>query len=229
MFFKKILNKKNNLWFFLLLIFFLVIIFYTIKKNKKENNNPYINNNLSLPKIEEIKKWKENNEEMIEINYYFDRLNGLGYYKEKLKQEENKNINNKDLSLISFYQHKINCQKEPDEMLKYELDKKPFKEWEIKTIFQKINIFDIIKLNKSEDSFLYDQIQKIDINHDNKSLSIMYKGQKKILENDKDYFICEVEISYVFWQQKYYLHFNPSRKTLSIYTEKFENKSYELK
>ncbi|WP_457915988.1 hypothetical protein [Candidatus Phytoplasma sacchari] len=60
-------------------------------------------------------------------------------------------------------------------------------------------------------------------------LSLCYEGPNYILEKDKDYYIGEAFLSFdskepLLLRKKYYLHFNPVRKTLSVYKNKFNIK-----
>nr|WP_153368919.1 hypothetical protein [Candidatus Phytoplasma sacchari]KAB8122756.1 hypothetical protein F2B49_00820 [Candidatus Phytoplasma sacchari] len=57
----------------------------------------------------------------------------------------------------------------------------------------------------------------------------IYQGPQYLLDEDKDYYIGDAELAYdpneqLLNTKTYHLHFNPVRKTLSVYTEKFNVK-----
>nr|KAB8122758.1 hypothetical protein F2B49_00830 [Candidatus Phytoplasma sacchari] len=59
----------------------------------------------------------------------------------------------------------------------------------------------------------------------------IYQGPQYLLDEDKDYYIGKANLPYDPNNQigtdstkEYHLHFNPVRKTLSVYTEKFNVK-----
>ncbi|KXT29468.1 hypothetical protein AXA84_0114 [Candidatus Phytoplasma oryzae] len=233
MFLKSFFKKK---WIFIVLIMFLFLVLSKIFQNKKkfiEEIN--FSSSIPAPKMKEIKilgkeKWKN-----IHKEYIFYGLNGFYYYKKELQKEKNKPIRNQNSSLISFYQHKIEMQKEPKDILGFL--QKTFKEWGNTEIG--VPAFDDITFIKSEKSVLYPFIENFKVNNDSVSLTkdnyyltFTFKGPKYLLAKDVDFFLGNANLPYydrdtnIILTKKYYLHFNPVRNILSVYTEKFNYNKY---
>ncbi|WP_373403149.1 hypothetical protein [Candidatus Phytoplasma solani] len=83
--------------------------------------------------------------------------------------------------------------------------------------------------NKDKDSQFNNHMQVSTVNH---NIYINYEGPKWLLEEDKDFFMDEVECRISkdriedgrFAYKNYYLHFNPKQGYITLYTQKFNTK-----
>ncbi|GAK73767.1 hypothetical protein ['Chrysanthemum coronarium' phytoplasma] len=113
--------------------------------------------------------------------------------------------------------------------------KNPFNEWHILSFeYDPGEDFTYFHTNlKYKDSQFNDQMIVSPSNH---YIELNYKGPKYLLEEDKDFFMDEVncptnkkdEDNHVICKT-YYLHFNPVKQYLTLYTKKFNIKSPEEK
>ncbi|KXT29058.1 ATP-dependent Zn protease domain protein, partial [Candidatus Phytoplasma oryzae] len=131
----------------------------------------------------------------------------------------------KDPDKIILYQHRLQTQKEPTDILPFA--KQPFNKWRTdanqyafgSTTFMKGSVVD-------SPLTLYIGFMRCE-----EATGVMwfyYDGPQYLLNEDKDYYIGNADLPYDpnnqigFGSTKtYHLHFNPVRKTLSVYTEKF--------
>ncbi|MGL9688171.1 MAG: hypothetical protein ACQBVK_05535, partial [Candidatus Phytoplasma sp. TWB_XP] len=76
------------------------------------------------------------------------------------------------------------------------------------------------------------------INPNTHTIEVNYKGPKWLLEEDKDFYMDEVKCREFesienfdgkFRYKNYYLHFNPVKRYITLYTKKFDTKENENK
>lgn len=143
---------------------------------------------------------------MIEIKYTFYGLNGLG--KGQYKEYEPTDI-------PPFY-------------------KNPFNKWKYKN--SQIDHFGtFFTLHDKKDSQFRNLLIQDPPNH---TIELHYEGPKWLIEEDKDFYMEDVECHEFesiknfdghFRYKNYYLHFNPVKKYLTLYTKKFNVKPVEEK
>ncbi|MDO8054924.1 effector ['Cleome sp.' phytoplasma] len=194
-------------------------------------------NIIKLPKAEipilnetkaDIKdEWEETDyrgktQSMIKIQYTFDGLNGVGYYQQQLANKAN--IGAFELMKI---QDRFKTQKEPTNLVCYIKDRHPFDRWNKDGDTYNhttLNGFETASFDEEDDSqlYLYVKFEK----QQNKGpggnyLILKYQGPKHFLEDDKDYYLGEAFVhNDNFKLTDFHLHFNPVRKTLSLYQDK---------
>ncbi|MBY7576988.1 hypothetical protein K6L59_02220, partial [Candidatus Phytoplasma sp. Tabriz.2] len=88
-------------------------------------------------------------------------------------------------------------------------------------------------LHDKKDSQFQDLIIQDPSNH---TIKLNYKGPKWLIEEDKDFYMEEAQCDEFesienldghFRYKKYYLHFNPVKQYLTLYTKKFNTKNDE--
>ncbi|BAD04735.1 hypothetical protein PAM_650 [Onion yellows phytoplasma OY-M] len=221
--------KKIIKWFFIILgiLLFLLIGFFVLTEMEI----------IKLPKeeipilketaFENIEEWYDDKQKctMIKAKYTFDGLNGIGYYQQQLANKEN--IGAFELMKI---QERLELQKEPSNLVCYIKDRHPFDRWNKDGDtynFTTLDGFDSASFDKKDDSqlYLYVKFEKQQhkgpgFNH----LILKYKGPKHFLEEDKDYYLGRARVDDSnFESTNFHLHFNPVRKTLSLYQDKHNN------
>ncbi|MDO8079056.1 hypothetical protein OC716_02240 [Candidatus Phytoplasma aurantifolia] len=87
-----------------------------------------------------------------------------------------------------------------------------------------LNGFETASFNKKDDSQLYLYVKFEKQQHEGPGgnyLILKYQGPKHFLEDDKDYYLGEAFVHDDNFELTYFhLHFNPKRKTLSLYQDK---------
>ncbi len=162
---------------------------------------------------------------MIKTKYTFDGLNGIGYYQQQLANKEN--IGSFELMKI---QDLLELQKEPSNLVCYIKDRHPFDRWNKRGLDYKqtsVNEFKYSSCDMEDDSHLYSNInfeKQFKENSGGNCLILKYKGPKHFLDEDKDYYLgCSHVSNSNFKLTHFHLHFNPKRKTLSLYEGKHNN------
>nr|ABA25857.1 hypothetical protein [Phytoplasma sp. CPh] len=159
---------------------------------------------------------------MIEIHYTFDGLNGIGYYQQQLANKDK-------IGSFQFMniQKLIETQKEPSNLVCYIKDRHPFDRWNNKGLtYDRTTLdgFDDASFDKKDDSYLWRYIKFEKQQHKGPGgncLIVKYKGPKHFLEDDKDYYLGDAFVDDAnFKLTHFHLHFNPKRKTLSLYQGK---------
>ncbi|GLH61005.1 hypothetical protein [Paulownia witches'-broom phytoplasma] len=116
---------------------------------------------------------------------------------------------------------------EPTDLAPYV--KNSFNEWNEPLYYTKGDeLFYFHTYHKDKDSQFWDNMI---VDHSNHYIEFNYKGPKYLLEEDKDFFMDEVncptnkkdEDNHVICKT-YYLHFNPDKQYLTLYTKKFNTK-----
>ena len=161
---------------------------------------------------------------MIEIHYTFDGLNGIGYYQQQIQEKKGSHND------ISIAQERLEKQKEPSNLANYIKDRHPFDRWNNKGLTYKqtsVNEFEYSSFDTEIDSQLniYIKLEKqFKENSSGNCLILKYTGPKDLIEKDKDYYLGRAHVSNSnFELTNFNLHFNPVRKTLSLYQNKHNN------
>ncbi|WP_439099972.1 effector, partial [Candidatus Phytoplasma asiaticum] len=159
---------------------------------------------------------------MIKAKYTFDGFNGIGYYQQQLANKAN-------IGAFEFMkiQDRLKTQKEPTNLANYIKEGYPFDRWNNRGLDYKrtsINGFEFSSFDTADDSYLdiYIEIEK-QFHKDSygNCLIIKYNGPKYLIETDKDYYLGDAHVSNAdFNLTDFHLHFNPVRKTLSLYQDK---------
>ncbi len=160
---------------------------------------------------------------MIKAKYTFDGLNGIGYYEQQLQEKKGSHND------ISIAQERLETQKEPSNLAYYIEDRYPFDLWKENSA----NAFEYSSFDTEIDSQLnlYIKLEKqFKENSSGNCLILKYQGPKHFLDEDKDYYLGRAHVSNSNLElTHFHLHFNPVRKTLSIYQGKQNNdKSKEV-
>ncbi|RMI87651.1 OadG family protein [Candidatus Phytoplasma solani] len=216
--------KKIIKWFFIVLgiLLFLIIVFIgfivlTEKKIKKlpKEQIPI----LKETAFEKFDEWYDDNKKctMIKAKYTFDGLNGIGYYQQQLQEKKGSHND------ISIAQDRHETQKEPSNLAYYIEDRYPFDLWKENSA----NGFKFSRFDIKNDSqlFIYVDLEKqFKEDSSGNCLILKYKGPKHFLEEDKDYYLGRAWVeNSEFKNEDFRLHFNPVRKTLSLYQDKHNN------
>ncbi|WP_034172430.1 hypothetical protein, partial [Chrysanthemum yellows phytoplasma] len=168
--------------------------------------------------------WYDDNKKctMIKAKYTFDGLNGVSYYQKQLANKDN--INFYELGNIK---NRLETQKEPSNLANYIKDRYPFDRWNNKGLTYEetsINEFEYSSFDTEDDSqlYLYVNLEKqFKEDSSGNCLILKYKGPKYFLDDDKDYYLgCAHVSNSNFKLTDFNLHFNPVRKTLSLYEDK---------
>ncbi|QKX95217.1 hypothetical protein [Candidatus Phytoplasma asteris] len=125
---------------------------------------------------------------------------------------------------------RLKTQKEPSNLVCYIKDRHPFDRWNKRGLtYDRTTLdgFDSASFDKKDDSQLYLYVKFEKQQHKGPGgncLIVKYKGPKHFLEDDKDYYLGEVFVhDSDFKLTHFHLHFNPKRKTLSLYQDKHNN------
>ncbi|WP_034172091.1 hypothetical protein, partial [Chrysanthemum yellows phytoplasma] len=157
--------------------------------------------------------------------YTFDGLNGIGYYQQQLANKDK-------IGSFQFMniQKLIEIQKEPSNLVCYIKDRHPFDRWNKNGDTYNhttLNGFKSASFDTKNDSHLHYYINFEKQQHKGPGgncLIVKYKGPKHFLEDDKDYYLGDAFVhDDNFNLTHFHLHFNPKRKTLSIYQDKHNN------
>ncbi|WP_268850023.1 effector [Candidatus Phytoplasma rubi] len=223
--------KKIIKWFFIILgiLLFLLIGFFVLTEMniiklpelpKKEIPS------IKETKFENIDEWYDDNKKctMIKAKYTFDGLNGIGYYQQQLQEKKGSHND------ISIAQDRLEKQKEPSNLVCYIKDRYPFDRWNNRGLTYEetsINGFKFSHFDTEIDSQLnlYIKLEKqFKENSSGNCLILKYKGPKHLLDADKDYYLGRAWLeNSEFKNEDFNLHFNPVRKTLSLYQGKHNN------
>ncbi|BAD04149.1 ATP-dependent Zn protease [Onion yellows phytoplasma OY-M] len=166
--------------------------------------------NQTLDKYEQT--IKDKNQEIIDIK---NKLKTLPTQEERLRKE------------LKLVENRRETQKEPSNLVCYIKDRHPFDRWNKNGDTYNhttLDGFDSASFDKKDDSqlYLYVKFEKQQhkgpgFNH----LILKYKGPKHFLEEDKDYYLGRARVDDSnFESTNFQLHFNPVRKTLSLYQDK---------
>ncbi|MBS2993807.1 AAA family ATPase ['Santalum album' aster yellows phytoplasma] len=150
-----------------------------------------------------------------EINYIKNELKILPAREEELRKE------------LKLIENRRETQKEPTNLASYIKDRHPFDRWNKDGDtynYTTLNGFNSAHFYNKDDSYLdnYVNFEK----HEHKGpgynkLILKYKGPKHFLEDDKDYYLGRAFVlNSDFELTNFHLHFNPVRKTLSLYQDK---------
>ncbi|WAN63185.1 ATP-dependent Zn protease [Candidatus Phytoplasma rubi] len=160
---------------------------------------------------------KDKNQEIIDIK---NKLQTLPTQEESLRKE---------LKLVDNLRE---LQKEPSNLVCYIKDRYPFDRWNNRGLTYEetsINGFKFSHFDTEIDSQLnlYIKLEKqFKENSSGNCLILKYKGPKHFLDDDKDYYLgCAYVSNSNFELTDFNLHFNPVRKTLSLYQDKHHTKS----
>ncbi|MEZ0180193.1 effector ['Camptotheca acuminata' phytoplasma] len=221
--------KKIIKWFFIIFMLLLCLLIGWIVLTEMEI--------IKLPKeeipifketaFENIEEWYDTNKKctMIRAKYTFDGLNGIGYYQQQLTNKEK--LGFFELGVI---QERLATQKEPSNLVCYIKDRHPFDRWNKDGDTYNhttLNGFKSSSFNKKDDSQLYLYVRFEKQQHEGPGgnhLILKYQGPKYFLDDDKDYYLGTAFVHDAnFKLTHFHLHFNPKRKTLSLYQDKHNN------
>ncbi|MBT1576979.1 hypothetical protein KEC49_02325, partial ['Elaeagnus angustifolia' witches'-broom phytoplasma] len=94
-------------------------------------------------------------------------------------------------------------------------------------VLEHLNGFKHAQFDMKDDSHLYSNInfeKQFKEDSSGNCLILKYKGPKYFLDDDKDYYLGRARVSDSnFELTDFHLHFNPKRKTLSLYQDKHNN------
>ncbi|WAN63447.1 ATP-dependent Zn protease [Candidatus Phytoplasma rubi] len=221
--------KKIIKWFFIILgvLLFLLIGFFVLTEMNiiklPKEKIPI----LKETKFENIDEWYDGNNkcQMIKAKYTFDGLNGIGYYQQQLANKDN--INFYELGNIK---NRLENQKEPSNLANYIKDRYPFDRWNNRGLTYEetsINGFKFSRFDIGFYSYLENYVnleKQFKEDSSGNCLILKYKGPKHLLDADKDYYLgCAWLENSEFNNENFHLHFNPVRKTLSLYQDKHNN------
>ncbi|WEX19758.1 MAG: hypothetical protein QS2022_5160 [Candidatus Phytoplasma asteris] len=121
---------------------------------------------------------------------------------------------------------------EPTDLPIYIKDLHPFDKWNEPLSNRPGHYFNYFHTNdKDKDSQFVNDLRVSHVNH---TVGVEYKGPKYLLEEDKDFFMDEVQYPTNKEDQDghtilniSYLHFNPVKQYLTLYTKKFNTKETE--
>ncbi|MBT1576945.1 AAA family ATPase ['Elaeagnus angustifolia' witches'-broom phytoplasma] len=158
---------------------------------------------------------KDKNQEIIDIK---NKLKTLPAQEESLRKE------------LKLVDNRRELQKEPSNLANYIKDRYPFDRWNNKGLTYEetsVNGFEHAQFDTKHDSYLHYYInfeKQFKENSSGNCLILKYKGPKQFLDKDKDYYLGRARVSNSnFKLTDFHLHFNPVRKTLSIYQDKHNN------
>ncbi|QKX95094.1 AAA family ATPase [Candidatus Phytoplasma asteris] len=158
---------------------------------------------------------KDKNQEIIDIK---NNLKTFQTKEESLRKE------------LKLVENRRELQKEPSNLACYIKDLYPFDRWNNRGLTYEetsINGFKFSRFDTEDDSqlYLYVRLEKqFKENSSGNCLILKYKGPKYFLGDDKDYYLGRARVSNSnFESTNFHLHFNPVRKTLSIYQDKHHN------
>ncbi|MDV3166637.1 MAG: AAA family ATPase, partial ['Waltheria sp.' little leaf phytoplasma] len=137
----------------------------------------------------------------------------------------------KELKLV---ENRLQNQPEPSNLACYIKDRYPFDCWNdqgLPCTHFPINDFEYSQFDKEIDSYLYIYIKiekQFRKDADGNCLMLKYNGPKYLIEEDKDYYLGRARVPDSNSKStNFHLHFNPVRKTLSLYQDKHHNNKIE--
>ncbi|GAK74078.1 ATP-dependent Zn proteaseputativeFtsH, partial ['Chrysanthemum coronarium' phytoplasma] len=152
---------------------------------------------------------KDKNQEIIDIK---NKLKTLPTQEERLRKE------------LKLVENRRETQKEPSNLVCYIKDRHPFDRWNKKGYTYNhttLDGFDDASFYTEDESYLHYYINFEKQQHKGPGgnyLILKYKGPKHILDDDKDYYLGRARVDDAnFKLTNFNLHFNPARKTLSLY------------
>ncbi|WP_052177949.1 hypothetical protein [Chrysanthemum yellows phytoplasma] len=109
--------------------------------------------------------------------------------------------------------------------------KNPFNEWNEPLPYHPGSDFNYFHTNYKNKDSQFDGGNRVSVDHSNHYIELNYEGPKYLLEEDKDFFMDEVncptnkkdEDNHIKCKT-YYLHFNPKQGYITLYTQKFNKK-----
>ncbi|MFB5029832.1 MAG: hypothetical protein WJU30_00386 [Candidatus Phytoplasma pruni] len=125
-----------------------------------------------------------------------------------------------------MFEERINTQKEPTDLAPFV--KNPFNQWKDEGVDYFHGFARDSEGNKTKSFF--EATANLFQRRNEHKYEFHFKGPKYLLELDQDCFIYPVNtpinvrnsgLADTYQRKPYYLHLNPVRKTLSLYTEKF--------
>ncbi|MGM1458879.1 MAG: hypothetical protein ABZF75_00535, partial [Columbia Basin potato purple top phytoplasma] len=159
---------------------------------------------------------KDKNQEIIDIK---NKLRRYTAREEKLRKE------------LKLVENRRELQKEPDNLVCYIKNHYSFDCWNNRGFnYEKtsVNGFEFSLFDTEDDSHLYSKIhfeKQFKEDSSGNCLILKYKGPKYFLDEDKDYYLgCAYVSDSNFELTNFHLHFNPVRKTLSLYQDKHHTK-----
>ncbi|QKX95731.1 ATP-binding protein [Candidatus Phytoplasma asteris] len=158
---------------------------------------------------------KDKNQEIIDIK---NDLKTLPTQEESLRKE------------LKLVENRRELQKEPSNLANYIREGYPFDRSNNRGFnYEKTSVngfeFSSFDIKNESQLFVYVDLEK-QFNEDSggNCLILKYKGPKDLIEKDKDYYLGRAHISNSnFKLTNFHLHFNPVRKTLSLYEGKHNN------
>ncbi|GLH60942.1 hypothetical protein PAWBP_6800 [Paulownia witches'-broom phytoplasma] len=191
------------------------------------------NINQQLTKIHQENKIPQLEQELVTLNQTPDK------YEQTIKDKNQKiiDIKNKLKTLLTqeerlrkelkLVENRRETQKEPSNLTNYIKDRHPFDRWNKDGTLAGFNAFENSHFDTKHESYLHYYINFEKQQHKGPGfnhLILKYQGPKHILDDDKDYYLGE---AFVQNSKKeltdFHLHFNPKRKTLSLYQDKHNN------
>jgi hypothetical protein len=240
---RKLISYYNKL-ILVSLIIFIITLFLYMKTNIININNPQ---STQTPKIETQDEWFETKSKWEHENYIGPyRIDYSEENKEKIKTIKSSEIK---LELVETDGSKTQIEGTPmiqRTYIFYGLDgigrgqypeheptdlapfiKSPFTKWHDPqhVLREPFEYFDYFRpKHKNESSQFNNLLIPSPSNH---NIYLNYKGAKYLLEEDKDFFMDEVQCptkekndNGIFMCKPYYLHFNPQKKYITIYNQK---------
>ncbi|MGE9276878.1 MAG: hypothetical protein ACQKHC_03305 [Candidatus Phytoplasma pruni] len=235
---------------FSLLFFILLIIFYN-NESKKANEIIPIPKMKSEIKEEYFEAREDSNFNPISEKYPIDKSTqigeiGNGKYKYALSLPNSDYVLGTpiiDITYTCFGFNGLNNPQYPDKVptdLKAFVKQKPFNKWEYLEIdpnfqgncFAKVSdIPQDLDSRKNNSLFAQKNIfsDGVFVDTSNYNIRIHYKGPKYILDTDKDFYLIQIKIPKddrlgTTDKQTYYLHFNPVKQYITLYTEPMNTK-----
>ncbi|MBY7576694.1 AAA family ATPase, partial [Candidatus Phytoplasma sp. Tabriz.2] len=120
---------------------------------------------------------------------------------------------------------------EPTDLPIYIKDLYPFDKWNEPLSNRPGHYFNYFHTNNKDEDSQFDGGNGVSVARSNHYIKLHYEGPRYLLEEDKDFFMDEVncptnkkdEDNHIICKT-YYLHFNPVKKYLTLYTKKFNTK-----
>ncbi|MGE9276584.1 MAG: hypothetical protein ACQKHC_01670 [Candidatus Phytoplasma pruni] len=235
---------------FSLLFFILLIIFYN-NESKKANEIIPIPKMKSEIKEEYFEAGQDSNFNPISTKYPIDKSTqigeiGSGKYKYALSLPNADHVFGTPIIDITYtcfgFNGLHNCQY-PDKVptnLGAFVKQKPFNKWDHRETAPSLkgNAFDLVSkvyqdLDSKENNSLFTQknifSDGVFVDDSNYNIRIHYEGPKYILDTDKDFYLTPIKIPKddllgANDTQTYYLHFNPVKQYITLYTEPMNTK-----
>nr|WP_320408506.1 hypothetical protein [Candidatus Phytoplasma tritici] len=148
-------------------------------------------------------------------------LDGIGYY-----QQQNQDKKGSFNDILTIQRH-LQTQKGPSNLICYIKDSHPFDLWNKRGLTYDrttLNRFNSASFDTKDYIYLWRYINFEQQKHKGPGLNYLilkYKGPKHFLDDDKDYYLGSAFVhNDNFKLTRSHLHFNPVRKTLSLYQNK---------